>query len=174
MKMQSFNYIASVAAVSVISLSSSFANAFSDYCDSSSQSSNVEWIESIAINGKEFASGNNDGYIRHPEIVAMLAPGTNEITLTPGFPFNVAFSETWTGWIDLNGDDLFTDYEKIFEFRATTPETVSFEIPEDLDIGLATLRVVMSYDGYNQPCGEYVYGETEDMAVSVDPLLFLD
>lgn len=165
MKLFSFNRVAMVAA---ISLTPSFANANINYCESKARISSLEWIEALTVNGNSFVSGNNSGYIRHPSQVAVLYPGENKITLTPGFANNFPIPEKWIGWIDINGDDIFADSEKIFEFSSADAETISFNMLEDLDIGLATLRVVMNYEGFSSPCGEYIYGETEDLNVSID------
>jgi len=136
------------------------------YCNSSGINTSYEWIDQITINSSVYRSDYNSGYFSHPETVN-LAAGQNTIALTPGFN-NYAYTENWRGWLDTNGDGVFEESEKLFEYSGSNATTMDFFIPESV-VPNTTLRVAMRYGAYPSSCGTYTYGETEDFAVSIEP-----
>lgn len=146
---------------------STFANADNGYCTSAARYSNYEWIDTISINGEALQSPDNNGYFEHIDDVISINPGDNQITFTPGYSGH-NYREKWQAWIDINADDQFTNDESIASFSSTTEKTITFSLPEDVDLGITTLRVVMSYYNHANACGTYTFGETEDITVSIE------
>ena len=151
----------------IFMLTGANAGAANGYCASKGTVSSYEWINSVSINGQSFGSGNNGGYIEHVNQTAALQAGSNVVTLTPGFAYS-SYVENWRGWLDINGDDVFSEEELIFEYSGTTAHNATFDLPASIGSGTTTLRVVMQYGGLPAPCGNYYYGETEDFTVAVD------
>ncbi|MGQ9426396.1 GEVED domain-containing protein [Gilvimarinus sp. F26214L] len=136
-----------------------------EYCASNGLYSNTEWIESVAINGEEFVSGQNGGYHAHPGIVGMHS-GDNSLSVNPGYGGS-AYVEHWRAWIDLNSDGIFEEEEVLFEFSGNTSNDVDVHIPDGTE-GTSKLRIAMKWGGYPEPCGSYTYGETEDFTVFIE------
>jgi hypothetical protein len=135
--------------------------------------SQYEWIDSVSINDQEFVSGANGGYKGHLDTPATMNYGKNTFTLNPGFS-DYQYVEYWGGWMDLNGDQIFSEDEKLFDYSGSTTTTMDIQLPETVAQGSYRLRVVMMWDSAPSPCGAYSYGETEDFTVSVGQDLQLE
>lgn len=151
----------------VVLLFSWAMNANASYCASNGNITSYEWMDSFNINGDDFVSGRNtSGYYEHLD-VATLTPGENSITLTPGYS-STTYIEKWRGWLDLNNDNQFTPDEQIFEANGSNAQALSFDLPDAVETGLYSLRIIMRYGSFPTPCGTYTYGETEDIVVSIE------
>jgi uncharacterized protein YfdQ (DUF2303 family) len=83
--------------------------------------------------------------------------------------------DTYTAWIDYDGDDEFEASENLGEFTTTEASETSqiiFTVPADAAVGVTRLRVRGGYLLKGEPtpydpCHPYVYGETEDYEVLV-------
>ncbi len=139
-----------------------------NYCDSKARSSYYFWQQSITAGGSLVESGNNGGYnaTETPEI--NLPQGSSTIELNPGYR-SYNYTVYWRGWLDLNGDMLFSADEQLFETSSRGPVSVPISVTSDPGVEHSTLRVTMKYGSYAQPCEIYYYGETEDLAVSIQP-----
>lgn len=146
------------------------------YCHSFG-STDFEYIESVSFNGLEQFSGNNRGY----QSAGAISPSmfkysirrgvSQDFVLTPAFnngPRNVY----WYIWLDLNADEDFNDAgEQLYAspIAFADPTFGSFQIPLFTGVtGLTQMRVKMSFNPSNTPCGEYTFGETEDYWVMLD------
>ncbi|OUS26990.1 hypothetical protein A9Q99_17435 [Gammaproteobacteria bacterium 45_16_T64] len=137
------------------------------YCASQGNNTNFEWVESIDVNGTTYASGDNNGYIEHTSPVATMQTGDNTITITPGFGSGI-YTENWRGWLDSNNDGIFDPSELLFEHSGNAQHVVNVVVPE-ASAGIdTTLRITMKYGSYAGSCGNYTYGETEDIPVSIE------
>ena len=100
------------------------------------------------------------------------------VTAGQSYPFSVTLLSGYAGgitiWADLNRNGLFSDAgERLFQ----TPVTVtgsfsgSLTIPASTSAGTLAVRVMSAYSYNtiipNDPCGSYVYGETEDYRLTV-------
>lgn len=138
-----------------------------DYCESKGLSQHYEWIEAISINGVENVTGNNGGYASFDDPVVSLTAGeTHSVQLEPGYS-GWDYWENWQIWIDLNRDGEFTNDERLHDSFASGTVSSTLVIPGDVTPGKTRLRVVMSYGGSTEPCGDYTYGETEDYIVEI-------
>lgn len=152
-----------------------------DYCLSSSISTQFGYISNVEFNTSANSSSTCDSYTNHNLTIAEIYPAMTtffEVTLAScGGSFNKGFKI----FIDWNQDGDFTDSgEEVFVSGIITNETVtgSFIAPNNFTTGLATtVRIVcMNMIGDDpaqdsptdiSPCGEYFFGETEDYKVSL-------
>ena len=139
-----------------------------EYCQAGGFSTDYEWIEAVAVNGTENASGNNGGYADFTQQTAFeLSAGTsNAIVLTPGFAGS-PYYEYWTVFIDLNQDSEFTNDELVFYKKRYQTVHGSFFLPANTMPGSTRMRVVMSYHCYQDACDVFDHGEVEDYTVNI-------
>lgn len=137
------------------------------YCASSGSNTYYEWIDAISVNDQEFLTGQNGGYWEHTGSEIVLSPAGNTLEVTPGYR-SWSYTEYWRGWVDFNGDGVYTDEELVLQYVGSTSHSVVFELPEEAVSGDTGMRIAMRYGGYPQPCGNYYYGETEDFTVTID------
>ncbi len=107
-------------------------------------------------------------------------------TLTAGQSYTLAgtflsttYAEGVTVWADLNRNGRFETGEQELLYQTPVPVAGRFSgtiaLPARLATGPLSIRVIVRYDAIPaDPCGTYVYGETEDYVVSIvnpDPVL---
>jgi uncharacterized repeat protein (TIGR01451 family) len=100
-------------------------------------------------------------------------------TLTAGQSYSIAgtflsptYAEGVTVWADLNRNGRFEASEHELLYQTPAPSVGQFlgtiALPASLASGTMTIRVIVRYDAIpSDPCGSYVYGETEDYVISV-------
>jgi uncharacterized repeat protein (TIGR01451 family) len=100
-------------------------------------------------------------------------------TLTTGQSYSISgsflsstYAEGVTVWADLNRNGRFEASEHELLYQTPTPTAGQFTgtiaLPASLASGPMTIRVIVRYDAIpSDPCGSYVYGETEDYVISV-------
>jgi len=139
-----------------------------DYCESSGNNANYEYIDRIAFGNIDNTSGNNNGYGDFTNQVANIGLGDIvPLSLTPGFA-NVAYNESWRVWIDFNKDgDFNDDGERIFSNNGAGSLAANIEIPDDATLGLTGMRVSMRWNRYAGTCSDFTYGEVEDYTVNI-------
>ena len=137
-----------------------------DYCESYGESTQYEWIESIAVNGTTNQSGNDGGYGDYTDIVIPVNTGNNTLTLTPGFSGN-NYHEYWCVAIDYNQNGIF-EYNEIAYYNASA-YTINgnFNIPQDALEGETRMRISMRFGNYAYPCDIFAEGEVEDYTVNI-------
>lgn len=147
-------------------------------CNSRGNSTQYEWIQSVAFGAFENNSGNNDGlgdFRDDPAQHITLESGTtNPFVLTPGYSA-FAFNEFWRIWIDFDQDNDFSDPEDlVFTSDASNTEVSDFiTLPDDLPEGAYRMRISMKYGSPPQPCTNVAYGEVEEYTVHiVEPLIY--
>lgn len=136
------------------------------YCDSNSLNSFYGWQGSVAIGNVVVNSGNNGGYNYVTDSGLALESGDNIIQLAPGYR-SYNYPVHWRGWLDLNGDNQFSQDEQLFETTSRGAVTVTATLPQTFQIATATLRIAMKYGSYPAACEVYTYGETEDLVVAL-------
>jgi hypothetical protein len=142
-----------------------------EYCTSSANSSSSEWIESFAVNGQTYTSGNNMGYGDFTDsLITFTAGDTVAFELTPGFSLNPS-PEYWQIFIDLNGDGFFSGTDERVYSRDNYPFafTDSFVLPAGYTQNAVRMRIIMSFDDGADACGSFNWGETEDYTVRILP-----
>ena len=123
----------------------------------------------------------NSGSQGGPSYTAYSDPTT---TLVRGIGYEMViqggdyYPDNYAAWIDMDGDDAFSDTEKLGEFTTDGTlgtGTISFTIPNSASLGATTLRVRGVYHGEEEPsptdpCFAYAYGETEDYLVTIEQI----
>ena len=141
-----------------------------DYCESTTESTNWEWIAGVNLASMVNVSANNGGYADFTHLIANLPQASTQvIQLTPGFlnPLN-PFNECWRIWIDFNQDGDFEDDGELVLFVSSKKVIYrSFTIPATAKLGKTRMRVAMNFDAYPEPCGTSGNGEVEDYSVNI-------
>jgi PKD repeat protein/predicted secreted protein len=103
------------------------------------------------------------------------------IALTPNTPYNVTFTQTYSGstysvyfkaWADFNLSGYFSNtLENVFDCgtKTTSPASGTITIPYTAQQGFTRFRVSMKYDTAPEPCSNFSYGEVEDYTIQVLP-----
>lgn len=139
-----------------------------DYCFVTGRNTNYEWIQGFSLNGVEVVSGDDQGYRPHGALALELFRNQpNTLLLTPGFRGGV-YAEHWAAWADFNRDGRFDPSERIVNTRSNSPVLTTFEGPEGAGVGPVTVRIAMRFDAPPEACGEFHYGEVEDVVVNLN------
>jgi len=118
---------------------------------------------------------NGCGYSDFTEFSTDLTIGeTYPISLTAKYSYQ-NYDEYWRVWIDFNGDEVFTEEEKIVEtFTADLGHGIithtvenSFIIPTTALAGTVRMRVALRREGFPDACGEFENGEVEDYTIQL-------
>ncbi|OWP85439.1 hypothetical protein BWK59_00240 [Flavobacterium davisii] len=143
-------------------------NDYIDYCKANSTNTN-EYIKTIKLGSFSNTSGADlDGYGNYTAKTISLKSGEQVSTLlTPGFTSS-SLNESWTIWIDYNGNRQFENSEIVLKTALTNKEYAgSFSIPSTTK-GTFRMRITMRYnDTSNTPCGNINNGEIEDYTVQI-------
>jgi len=149
-----------------------------DYCAAASTAGDPdEWIEKFTINGQEFTTGFNNGYL-----APVSASGINlrrsvpyAISIEPGFS-GTAYTEYSRVWIDLDQSGTFEVSEMLYDqgTPSTTMANGTITIPMAATLGSTRMRVQMAYRGAGQNtapgvCASFQWGEVEDYCVTILP-----
>lgn len=137
------------------------------YCGSEGSDFSYEWIAEVTV-GSYTNSSNASGYTDFTnEVIDVNAGETYSITLTPGFA-STTYDEYWKIWIDFDNDTTFDAEELVFDAGALSKEAVSgtIDIPTGVS-GVRRMRVSMKYNGAQDACETFSYGEVEDYHVNI-------
>lgn len=137
-----------------------------EYCLSRGQNTHYEWIEAFSLNTEELRSGDNGGYHQHSAPLSLHTDQPNTMLLTPGFRGS-AYSEYWSVWVDFDRDGEFENTEKVVNTRSNSAVLTTFDVPPDTPSGLLAMRIAMRFDTVPANCGEFYYGEVEDLLVNL-------
>ncbi|MCP4159741.1 MAG: M20/M25/M40 family metallo-hydrolase [Deltaproteobacteria bacterium] len=139
--------------------------AVNEYCISSGNSNNYEWISEVQVGSFSKTSGAS-GYSDFTTPAISLSTGNQTVTLTPGFNGS-SYSEYWKVWIDFNNDGDFDDSgEEVFSQSGKSSVSGQITIPSSIT-GERRMRVSMRYNQYSSSCGTFDYGEVEDYTISI-------
>ncbi|MCB9000531.1 MAG: M4 family metallopeptidase [Bacteroidales bacterium] len=137
------------------------------YCESKGSDYSYEWIASVSV-GDFTKTSTGSSYSDYTSSVIDLNAGeTYSVTLTPGFASST-YNEYWKVWIDYDNDTTFSSDELVFDAGAVskTAVTGSITIPSDVT-GVRRMRVSMKYNGSQDACETFSYGEVEDYNVNI-------
>jgi len=144
----------------------------SEFCQSLSESTEYEYIQSISIDSYTNESGDNSGYgiFENTELELELG-GVYDMVLTPGFNGD-AYDQEFALWIDINQNGEFSADELIFESEegSTDPVEASITIPTESELGNTRLRVAMKWvesDDELSACSILSEGEVEDYCLTI-------
>ncbi len=139
----------------------------SSYCESEGSDYSYEWISKVAI-GEYSNSSSASGYTDFTsEVIDVNADETYTISLTPAYASS-AYNEYWKIWIDFDNDTTFSSDELVFDAGALSNTTVSgtITIPANIS-GVRRMRVSMKYNGEQDACETFSYGEVEDYTIDI-------
>jgi PKD repeat protein len=138
-----------------------------EYCESSGDSQNYEWIGEVSVGDFSNPSGASGYSDFTSEVILAGKDVAYAVTLTPGYAGS-SYGEYWRVWADLNRDGDFEDGdEKLFEGNASGAVDGTVTVPATALSGDTRLRVTMRYNAYADPCGSFQYGEVEDYTLRV-------
>ncbi len=137
-----------------------------------------EWVSSVAANGTENTSGKKSYSDFTNTFFTLTKDNNNSITLTATYSY-VTYDAYWRVWIDYNQNDIYEADEIFFEQMVPAPESGSGvmstatgtglsipDVPLSGD-GVAKMRVILSRDGFAEPCGNIAFGEVEDYSALI-------
>ena len=159
----------------ILSVSTQCGNCTIDYCSFGPKNITDEWINSVLIEGvfNNVSGVDPSGYGNFVgKLDINLEQGKEyELELTPGFT-STPFEEFFSAYIDYDQDGEFTAEEAIYISNNSTQSVVSglFSIPNNADIGLTRMRIIMRYNAPNlSSCDkiEFEFGEIEDYCVNI-------
>lgn len=141
------------------------------YCDVAGADANLEWIQSISINGFSNNTGSDGGWLQSNQIITALTPGvTYNVNLTPGYAGSV-FTEGFSIWIDFNYNGVFEVSENVLNNVTTTSSlNTLITIPSGSTPGITKMRIGMRAGSAPLICPiASFYGEYEDYCVYIGP-----
>jgi|GEM_PF-776070 len=145
-----------------------------EHCQPSVSTNAYNWIEAIQVDTMVRQTGQNptsyESFVDVAGTMISVRAGQSYSTLlTAGFQSGT-LPVYWRVWIDLNEDGDFEDQgEQVFHSGQQNNAMASFtlQIPEGGAPGLKTMRVSQSFLAPPEPCGDALYGETEDYQLRV-------
>ncbi len=139
-----------------------------DYCAANVGSSITGYISQVSIDGQtvtgETAADNYADYSGSEYAPFQLASTTASITLTPSADSS---RQSWSVWIDNNGDGDFLDEGEWLLKGHSSKEAITenIMIPNTPNV-IKRLRVAQNYSGYPRPeCAYIASGEVEDYSI---------
>lgn len=137
------------------------------YCESKGSDFSYEWIAKVEVGSFSKSSGGAAYSDFTSSTIDLTAGETYAIALTPGFA-NTTYNEYWKIWIDYNNDTVFDANELAFDAGALSKNEVTgtITIPANLS-GIKRMRVSMKYNGEQDACETFSYGEVEDYHVNI-------
>ncbi len=142
-----------------------------DYCAANVGSSITGYISQVSIDGQtvtgETAADNYADYSGSEYAPFQLASTTASITLTPSADSS---RQSWSVWIDNNGDGDFLDEGEWLLKGHSSKEAITenIMIPNTPNV-IKRLRVAQNYSGYPRPeCAYIASGEVEDYSITLN------
>lgn len=139
------------------------------YCPTSGQDQGSVWIKRIGPN----YTGDDGGYASFNQCNRRFRAGKTYIMRLSGAVNNVpGFQAHWRVWFDFNHDNDFDDAgELAWQGFGALNQYAVFTVPMDACAGCTRMRVTLSDDFQNE-CGSYAVGETEDYDLGIRSNVF--
>ncbi|MEP0264370.1 endonuclease [Dokdonia sp.] len=139
-----------------------------NYCNSSGNNVNFEYIDFVGISGISNTTNANGGYGDFTNQTGTLGYGSNSIVLSVGFS-GQSYTENWGVWIDFNQNGTFESSEKVVTGSTSSAGNLSYNltVPTTALAGNTRMRVAMKWNGVPTPCETFSYGEVEDYTVTI-------
>ncbi len=142
-------------------------NPSAEYCESKGSDYSYEWIAEVQVGTFTKSSAGSAYSDFTNEVIELNAGETYNVTLTPGFASST-YNEYWKIWIDFDNDTTFDAEELVYDAGALSKTAVSgtIDIPTGVT-GVRRMRVSMKYNGAQDACETFSYGEVEDYHVNI-------
>ncbi|WP_299678119.1 S8 family serine peptidase [uncultured Tenacibaculum sp.] len=140
-----------------------------NYCASSGNRTQFEWIDNVELGGIANATGAGSGYSDFTSQVGTLARGSsNSMIVSAGFS-GQAYTEFWAVWIDFNRNGTFEDSEKVVSGSSSSANNLSatVDVPSSAVLGQTRMRVSMKYNAAQTACENFADGEVEDYTINI-------
>ena len=137
-----------------------------DYCTSSGNNTNYEWIAGVHIGTLNNTSGASGYTDFTSKTLNVSADDTVSVSLTPGFSGS-SYNESWKIWIDYNFDGDFEDTgEEVLSKSGSSTVSGSLTVSGSAT-GVTRMRVSMKYNAAPSCCETFTYGEVEDYTINI-------
>lgn len=140
------------------------------YCFSYGTNTSYFYISKVALSNVSKTSGDNGGYANFTSLVAAVTKRQlYPLTLKASY-YGTVYPVYWTVYADYNQDGDFDDAnEKIATGPSNTTAAITkyISIPSNAKVGKTIMRVQMSYNGGEGPCGVITDGEVEDYMLNI-------
>ncbi|MCK5605943.1 putative metal-binding motif-containing protein, partial [Candidatus Pacearchaeota archaeon] len=149
------------------------------YCSSAATNTvTYEYINEVTLNGASNTSMESNYSDYTGFVFTSLNAGTTytftqvAMLVTAGGPW----VEYVKAWIDFNQDGDFDDPGEEIDMGSQTVSdtaifTTDFAVPAGALAGNTRMRVILRYENAPVACGTYSWGETEDYAINIVPLV---
>ncbi|MGI9527138.1 MAG: GEVED domain-containing protein [Weeksellaceae bacterium] len=141
-----------------------------NYCPSSSNSTNDEYIQNVSLGSINNSSSAGNGYSDFTNISTDLGKNSSyTVSVTPKWSGS-KYNEGYGVWIDFNKNGIFDSSERVLSKSPTQATSVSetFVVPSYAVTGSTRMRVVMKYNATPTACEESIaYGEVEDYTINI-------
>ncbi len=116
--------------------------------------------------------GSLSGYNNYTSVDTLVVSTGNTFTLT--ITNNPGFAESVAVWLDYNLNNSFDANERVGFLNMSPGQvgTITFTVPAASPVGFSRMRMVAAWGTQANainPCGNYVWGETEDYTLFVRP-----
>ncbi len=142
-----------------------------DYCTDLRNTAKQEWIAAFTIGGQTISSGNSvTGYNNFAglNVFDLKRDKSHQFHVRAGYTSS-SYAEHFKIFIDFNQDGIWSSdelvYQTITPFRNELTE--QFFIPESAKTGYTRMRIILSYENFNNACekNNFEFGEVEDYCV---------
>lgn len=124
------------------------------------------YIQNVKVNSKEIISGPS----RYSDFSNQLIKGERgqkmKVHVVPSFT-SAPKDYYLMGWLDIDNDGYFADYEQILKYSGREAFSGDFDIPQVISDGSHRMRLMLSFDGYPSAQKSFMNGEVEDYCVTV-------
>lgn len=148
-----------------------------EYCAVSGANNNLEWIDTIRVNGVVKGTGPNAGWLQSEQIITAFTPGESYFfQVTPGFAESI-FTERYSIYIDFDQNGIFDlpGERVVSDFSTSGTLNQMISIPASAAIGITKMRIGMSALSEPVPCPTAsFFGEYEDYCVYIGPQASVD
>lgn len=134
------------------------------YCPADGQDNGQVWIKRVGPN----ITGDDGGYAYFNQCHRKFRAGKTYIMKLIGVAANQpGFQAHWRVWFDFNHDNDFDDAgELVWQGFGSLNQFAVFTVPNTACAGCTRMRVTLS-DDFQDACGSYAVGETEDYDIGI-------
>lgn len=140
------------------------------YCDNIASESDLEWIDSVNINGQVHYSNGAPYSFISGKMFTLSRNQQQDFTITA----TTDDPEKWDAimglrvWLDMNHDSRFDKSEMIYGSYMENELSFSVTLPDSAQPGITLMRIAGDAGGgYNDACRSIQFGEVEDYLINI-------